>query len=457
MTAEDVESCLYYMHFDSSQDDVVANALQRYHGSDALCHPHGRPLPPTPQERPALPPRPRIPYAQQQSALTPGTQSGTTHLSIRRKPVSLDTQVVPEQSIVVTSPHAQHAADLTPPPLPPRKRSETRSSTLRLARTELLATLVRRDPSSGMQWNVATITDPPMPNVSSSAASDGTSSARKGLPIYLDVYTRGYQKFMPPTPSFDGSDGSLGRATPDSVPSLEYSSTDGSTPALPYVSQVFTRRLWMEGSHFLGSGTRGHRSSEMEHSRNPISVLGASAHYNSTQLDHSTGRTLKAPSDGRVELNGERRSSAKGYTFLSPWQGRCEFATSMLGTSLKCRHRLPGISETVGVSELRFNLPSRPGHRKSSSHYSIAGASLAPPPDFRGRRTRSVSSVDDEYDGADLSLGQELAGGGATGKQAKLGKLIIQHEGLQMLDLIVAANLALWQRAYKHAANSEPS
>ena len=53
-------------------------------------------------------------------------------------------------------------------------------------------------------------------------------------------------------------------------------------------------------------------------------------------------------------------------------------------------------------------------------------------------------------DGAiDLSLGQERAGGGFGGKQAKLGKLIILPEGLGMLDLLVAANVGLWWRAYE--------
>jgi hypothetical protein len=49
----------------------------------------------------------------------------------------------------------------------------------------------------------------------------------------------------------------------------------------------------------------------------------------------------------------------------------------------------------------------------------------------------------------DLSLGQEFAGGGFAGKQAKLGKIILDDEGLKMMDLLVAANLALWWRAYE--------
>jgi hypothetical protein len=48
-------------------------------------------------------------------------------------------------------------------------------------------------------------------------------------------------------------------------------------------------------------------------------------------------------------------------------------------------------------------------------------------------------------------LGQERAGGGLAGKQAKLGKLIVQGDGIKMLDLLVAANLSLWFRAYERA------
>lgn len=49
----------------------------------------------------------------------------------------------------------------------------------------------------------------------------------------------------------------------------------------------------------------------------------------------------------------------------------------------------------------------------------------------------------------DLSLAQEKAGGGQSGKQAKMGKLIVRGEGLYMLDLVVAANLSLWWKAYE--------
>lgn len=49
----------------------------------------------------------------------------------------------------------------------------------------------------------------------------------------------------------------------------------------------------------------------------------------------------------------------------------------------------------------------------------------------------------------DLHLGRERAGGGNRGTRAKLGKLIIYHDGLKMLDLIVAANIGVWWTAWE--------
>ena len=93
----------------------------------------------------------------------------------------------------------------------------------------------------------------------------------------------------------------------------------------------------------------------------------------------------------------------------------------------------------MSVSELRFNLPS-------SSKASTPGEDASKRSSFfhRPRNHRNHSSISE----MNLSLGQEFAGGGFGGKQAKLGKLIIEDEGLKMLDLLVAANMSLWWRAY---------
>jgi hypothetical protein len=117
----------------------------------------------------------------------------------------------------------------------------------------------------------------------------------------------------------------------------------------------------------------------------------------------------------------------------------------------------------VELSELRFNLPNsnKPTIRPQSAF--AAGAKL-PNSDRRPDSSLSLSTStnnphdksdddDDDFDGHDIrilqNLGQEKAGGGFGGKQAKLGKLIIWPDGVQMLDLLVAANVGLWWRAWE--------
>lgn len=109
------------------------------------------------------------------------------------------------------------------------------------------------------------------------------------------------------------------------------------------------------------------------------------------------------------------------------------------------------------VSELRFNLPSsskvstprgEESKRSSFFHRPRHGRHNSSVSDYRSGGTEEVRN---SLDRLDLSLGQEFAGGGFGGKQAKLGKLIIEDEGLKMVDLLVAANIALWWRAYEKA------
>jgi hypothetical protein len=108
------------------------------------------------------------------------------------------------------------------------------------------------------------------------------------------------------------------------------------------------------------------------------------------------------------------------------------------------------------VSELRFNLPSSSKASTPRGEESSKRSSFFHKP----RHSRNSSSISDSrvessedvrrsFDRMDLSLGQEFAGGGFGGKQAKLGKLILEDEGLKMMDLLVAANVALWWRAYE--------
>ena len=166
--------------------------------------------------------------------------------------------------------------------------------------------------------------------------------------------------------------------------------------------------------------------------------------------------------------DGPETTAPSRHTFATPWNTVCEFSTGIAGRSLRCKHA-PSETGSAGtaaltVSELRFNLPSSqilyPAQKKS--HPRILRGSKGSSP-FSNRHHRHSSSTSQDSYGArsfgmvleehddnrlDLSLGQERAGGGFGGKQAKLGKLIIEPEGLQMLDLLVAANMAMWWKVY---------
>lgn len=203
----------------------------------------------------------------------------------------------------------------------------------------------------------------------------------------------------------------------------------------------------------------------------------------------------------------------KGYTFTSPWGGTCDFRTSSNGRALKCRHtrnttsqgfnplvaaqalldsgrpsldssrpaagtsgtgggggggrRSRGVSasmgvvaDKVGVSELRFNLPSTDLFHSKEDRERAArevvegfGRMLVRSPGAAPFSQRGHSEGEEEEDMIfDYSgLGKERAGGGNRGKRAKLGKLLVHDEGLKMLDLVVAANMGIWWQAWERS------
>lgn len=319
------------------------------------------------------------------------------------------------------------------------KRSSTDNSQCRNAGNEVNLTLIRRDRSSGQQWNVATILDLPVFDVS----SENHHTKKSGQPMYLSITNPGYSKFdrrsTGPCSSLDSS-----------TSSRRSSSSDG-TP-------IFQRRIWMEGSIFGSSKSfPGHRKS-----------LSADHFTDSRRTDSLTADSLAADSRNRDPVmhtisvdDTKRRSKTRGYTFLSPWKGRCEFSASTVGHSLKCKHSflspylsVDGHNTPTQVSELRFNLPGGGPLATTTPSSDPTGAvrlqksGLLRP---RGRSEAEISAYAGEEDRLDLRLGQERAGGGFAGKQAKLGKLILEGEGLKMMDLLVAANMAIWWRAWEKA------
>jgi hypothetical protein len=256
---------------------------------------------------------------------------------------------------------------------------------------------------------------------------------------------------------------------------------------------------------------------------------------NRASLDTFTG----SPTRPHHQAHSKLKSGY--YTFTSPWNGICTFATSVNGRSLKCKHMIPTPSypgngtnpstpsaPPVTVAEIRFNTPFQAGHHhhhpSSSAHISpftlsqtssdTPGHSSSPgqtshpnghgqghpsskrnsfaqllnPTTYTRPRSHSGTSVStssvscipghphlhpqrqrqthirnpsssstssgggaaDDPDRLDFSLAREPAGGGLRGKSAKLGKLIIEDEGIKMLDLVVAACMAVWWKGYYH-------
>ncbi|KAK7532930.1 uncharacterized protein J3D65DRAFT_61377 [Phyllosticta citribraziliensis] len=526
VTAEDVQSCLYYLHLDRPEDDDLKKEATSEYGGSSSSPLEERPI----NEQPPIARKP-LPVTPASSAPLP-----TPSNSVRRKPLgpppalSVTTQMgnlpnlpnlPPRQiphALTPGRPHHQRGRSNDPSvrrqeniapgdenrrwsaapypespnfdisrPLPHRPRDQSAAnsnlseSTYPSGRPSLSQfdpapsspatsqsstdegtslTLIRRDPASGAQWNVGKIRDPPSFNLSSENFDRSTQEQRTirkpGAPLYIEINNPGYTKFL----HSDMAAPMSPRRSEDTVRSSRSSFNPPQGASYAPVDTAFRRRIWFEGSRYVADYFGHKKSMSNDSGRNlgvPGQITPTSPHSPILPDDsgfHEARRRLDIPAQ-------EKKSGYRGPVFESPWRGRCEFITGGAGDSLRCRHILPvsnnvQVPEPVSVSELRFNLPSlpsaqtddrvskrssalvRPALRGHSSSMSVADHMRADPSEI----LQGLSSLN-------LSLGKEYAGGGFGGKQAKLGKLIIRDEGLKMMDLLVAANMSLWWRAYE--------
>ena len=183
--------------------------------------------------------------------------------------------------------------------------------------------------------------------------------------------------------------------------------------------------------------------------------------------------------------NGPPKKPQQVYAFTSPWQGVCAFSNGVDGRTLKCKHSLPTTSSyqeevAASVAEIRFNLPwsvlrqrdlskqrtpevdklpisqlvsksTKQQWRKSVQnfkHHSWHGKKNDINDESLVAPTPKHEMSHDEDSRISLKLGREKAGGGFKGNSAKLGKLIIEDEGLKMCDLVVASCMGLWWQHY---------
>lgn len=406
----------------------------------------------------------------------------------------------------------RHSLDSHRPPLPPRhchgrpgsaQRSPGQSPTRRQrcqdshSPTGFHITLIRRDPATGTQWNVATISTPRMNRNA----------------IDIEISTPGYNRFI-------GSNEPLSLANlATNLPTA--SSRPGSFSNMPLPAT--------------------HPSAQPSAPRKFHRELCVSKPFDESTV-HGTNYA-----DSSTMSPGLKSGY---YVFSSPWNGTCTFASSVNGRSLKCKHMITGpggntpalgdadAPPAVTVAELRFNTPfqaanlhthvNHASHKSHPHHISVFSqsqhtdlttvdsttttsptshskrnsfsqllnpnkysrpraqsgtsgstdttnkshlpllprrTSLRTPgfprqnqfqfPSFHSNQHqhhRSISTSsggpDSDEDRLDFSLAREPAGGGMRGKSAKLGKLVVEDEGIKMLDLVVSACMAVWWRGY---------
>ncbi|KAF1809048.1 hypothetical protein P152DRAFT_174537 [Eremomyces bilateralis CBS 781.70] len=352
VSAEDVLSALYYVHVDRPEDqDFLESARsQRLPTQDAVpldssyriprkdlpaVSEHG--LPPS-NSRP-LPDLPDLEPWNRSSPIPEADGLGWPPKGPRNEPASSPFRIARKQP-PNRNPDSPRSAYPGPRSLvadssdhPPSLSMDISTETTSMTPTgiashgfppEDVLTLIRRDPASDSQWNVATISDPVPINVSSHPSkSEATFIRKSGTPLYVEVSNPGYSKFIA-------------------------SATTGINKSQLSVSDdrrvrcdVFWRRIWVEGSQISERPfSDGHRKSHSHDStsRFTAALKVRSRHQSKPSFDSGGHRPSSfGPSQNRLELSAtERKRSAKRcYTFLSPWGGRCEFIESLVTGSLK--------------------------------------------------------------------------------------------------------------------------
>jgi len=392
-------------------------------------------------------------------------------------------------------------------------------------------TLIRRDASTGGQWNIGKIssfqTNIPTPETADPRLNpDDMGDVSRAQKIDIKIETSGYAKYrnMPSIASVEayrpGSGHSFVQAmkglapasgASNTVPVYKGNAADTSEEGFRRQVIMAYSKTWTANSKtwtatikhtFQRRARAGSSAADGQENFSPEDLAPPRRNFHRRAESESSvdsaswgdGRTAGTPkvNDPISPQDGGRSSPLslttepgpglrpKGYMFISPWEGRCEFRTSTNGRSLKCRHILDPKShkfnpaavaqnirdaQAMGrsrgdeltsalagakpVSELRFNLP---GSDPSKPTHGEGGKGKWDPHHLHGHFSKLLhleprsSDEDDEDDFGpmDLSLGKEDAGGGRKGKRAKLGKLIIHDEGLKMLDLVIAANVGVW-------------
>ncbi|KAA8566617.1 hypothetical protein EYC84_009161 [Monilinia fructicola] len=169
-------------------------------------------------------------------------------------------------------------------------------------------TIIRRDPTSGGQWNVGIVEGKSNPPTGYNYFRHSTHPIGN-IKLGGTTLNRESQEARPKSPGNEGP-----------TPVTQKSGVSGSG---------FHRQVSMEWASSWNKPFKQHKRT--------ISDFSVSHSRNSSA---SSDGPQQFDSDNR-HAEGSENSRAKGYTFLSPWGGTCTFSTGGAGRSLRCRHRLP--------------------------------------------------------------------------------------------------------------------
>lgn len=545
ISIEAVQSSLYYLHVNTAEDEGVKQSLEHQRRSEESSRPSvtiarkplpdnsstNHPLPPLPVDepryepyRPPLPARPSVGSMDargQQLRVETNTNptdyrslaslNGPSNIHDAAGDYALSPSIHENQAIYsshsvqpstarsdnrdTTLPTDNRGSNYPRQAPPPARDVPHYPSTLDAARQTDTSfspvTIIRRDPSSGSQWNIGTIT-----------LLKPTFSGSNVKPVMVELTTPGYGRFAKggwaetPHPASAGSDAESIRKVFEQAAHSPMSGISPDTSVTPFNRIVDFKKMAM-------------------------SDLRRTA-YQRTNSSESMNRME------RPKANIEKNVLA----FTSPWQGTCTFVNAIDGKTLKMKHTISSNSSfgegiTANIGELRFNLgwsilsnvkdarnrrkslepdklpipklleSKKENFRKSFQHFRnkskesfnrsrsanrsdevLRGLSNVDTPTTNNLNDRKypviktpgtepmyehhndyphtlssahpTSSEDNEDDTGRISLklGRERAGGGFRGHSAKLGKLVIENEGLKMCDLVVGAAMGVWWQHY---------
>lgn len=333
VTAEDIQSSLYYVHVNQPEDAYLVDPPELRSQDTSGRDPSASSSASAPLvQRKAVPVRKPVP-----GTLAPiDNYSHTQNINARRYSqktgISESDYNNPRRSFDSSQ---QQQENQRPPPLP-RRRSENRP------REAPSLTLIRRDPASGAQWNVARIEDPPVFEISSSASKDPTNKKRSGAPMYVQVFNPGYSKFLHSDTPDISQPSLVSRGSGLSAHSLQAGRSEA--PELQASGQstsdnIFCRRIWLEGSQSSANVFGHRRNNSYDPNNRPSSKGSYTGQVDGPPMDFRSPLSPSFPVQedqlyGSIQVS-ERQTSFRGYVFKSPWNGRCEFVTGVGGGSLK--------------------------------------------------------------------------------------------------------------------------